>query len=90
VSHLIESEGLVVLLDADRNEITTPQPCKFAWSEERGRFACHMRTEHRIALPEGGAMAVAIIDHDGRLLYAHRLLGEIRTSGELVIEADPG
>lgn len=86
----MEADGYVVLLDTSLDPATTPELCRFAWTEEIGTFTCIMRTEHRIVVPEGGASAVAIVDEEGQLIYAHRPLGgDLTAHQELIIEAAP-
>jgi hypothetical protein len=87
---LVEADGFVVLLDENNHPVTQPEPCRFAWYEGHGRFSCHMLSRHEITVPEGGATSIAIVNDEGKLIYAHRSLsGPLESHQELIIEVDP-
>jgi len=73
----IKAEGQVVLLDADNQPVTEPQPCRFVYDHGPGRyssFSYHIRTRHSIPVPKGVAVrTVALVDEHG-LVCASRVL----------------
>lgn len=86
----IEGDSFLVLLDADNSPVTEPVECRFTWREETGWYSCHMLSQHRISVPDGGAFAVAIVDTVGSIIYAHRGIGSPWTVGqEVLINSDP-